>query len=440
MEKKLKLLSSWPNGIVYFWLSGQLLCKAQRREHSRSYVTVVVTPQSDCPLSQKIRFHLVNYLLLVFFLPLFSEKTEASDFYSYIPFLYQVPEGSVGVFRNGNQFYEDVYPAGVYPLWPSDEGFVISIVPETAAVTDILCITADGIIITFPQITVRYQVHEQHVLSLVKGYGLDFVKPAITDPVKLGVAHLCRALNAEAVYFDEFIPFKGILGRYLAEGQRDKGTGISICHLDIEYPRVPDVIIDNHVGHTDHKPQTPITCEPPYEIFYTLENEQEAINRLCGFVRQPDDEPYPEPVSEEDSAIVLEPSVSVAEDEIAGVLSPAEEVNTDDAGQRDYEVPQEDLSFPWAEEPFINGQDSVGEDAGPSEHSRDSSSEPMAEVGVNTVPVHSSDVVTEVNRNLLPRLVDQVPDQERSQEKLYQQMQDSKHLWKNNSSRLYLGW
>ncbi|WP_163372731.1 hypothetical protein [Endozoicomonas acroporae] len=46
-------LSSWPNGIVYFWLSGQLLCKAQRREHSRSYVTGVATPQSDCPLSQK---------------------------------------------------------------------------------------------------------------------------------------------------------------------------------------------------------------------------------------------------------------------------------------------------------------------------------------------------------------------------------------------------
>ncbi|WP_206680808.1 hypothetical protein, partial [Endozoicomonas acroporae] len=40
-------LSSWPNGIVYFWLSGQLLCKAQRREHSRSYVTGVATPQSD---------------------------------------------------------------------------------------------------------------------------------------------------------------------------------------------------------------------------------------------------------------------------------------------------------------------------------------------------------------------------------------------------------
>ncbi len=59
---RVKMISSWPNGIVYFWLSGQLLCKAQRREHSRSYVTVVVTPQSDCPLSQKIRFHLVNYL------------------------------------------------------------------------------------------------------------------------------------------------------------------------------------------------------------------------------------------------------------------------------------------------------------------------------------------------------------------------------------------
>ena len=48
------MLSSWPNGIVYFWLSGQLLCKAQRRKHSLSYVTEVATQQSDWPLSQKI--------------------------------------------------------------------------------------------------------------------------------------------------------------------------------------------------------------------------------------------------------------------------------------------------------------------------------------------------------------------------------------------------
>ena len=46
-ERLLNILSSWPNGIVYFWLSGQLLCKAQRREHSLSYVTGVATQQSD---------------------------------------------------------------------------------------------------------------------------------------------------------------------------------------------------------------------------------------------------------------------------------------------------------------------------------------------------------------------------------------------------------
>ena len=29
-------LSSWPYGITYFWLLGQVLCEAQRREHSRA--------------------------------------------------------------------------------------------------------------------------------------------------------------------------------------------------------------------------------------------------------------------------------------------------------------------------------------------------------------------------------------------------------------------
>ncbi len=40
-------LSSWPYGITYFWLLGQVLCEAQRREHSRSYVTGVET-KHDC--------------------------------------------------------------------------------------------------------------------------------------------------------------------------------------------------------------------------------------------------------------------------------------------------------------------------------------------------------------------------------------------------------
>ncbi len=40
-------VSSWPYGITYFWLLGQVLCEAQRREHSRSYVTGVVT-KHDC--------------------------------------------------------------------------------------------------------------------------------------------------------------------------------------------------------------------------------------------------------------------------------------------------------------------------------------------------------------------------------------------------------
>ena len=41
------LISSWPYGITYFWLLGQVLCEAQPREHSRSYVTAVVA-KHDC--------------------------------------------------------------------------------------------------------------------------------------------------------------------------------------------------------------------------------------------------------------------------------------------------------------------------------------------------------------------------------------------------------
>ena len=52
------VVSSWPYGIEYFWLLGQVLCKAQRREHSRSYVTGVVTKHSASTRSQK---YMISY-------------------------------------------------------------------------------------------------------------------------------------------------------------------------------------------------------------------------------------------------------------------------------------------------------------------------------------------------------------------------------------------
>ncbi|MBO9494885.1 DUF1848 domain-containing protein [Thalassotalea sp. G20_0] len=57
-QKKHDPLSSWPYGIEYFWLLGLVLCEAQRREHSRSYVTGVVTKQSAGTRSQK---YMISY-------------------------------------------------------------------------------------------------------------------------------------------------------------------------------------------------------------------------------------------------------------------------------------------------------------------------------------------------------------------------------------------
>ncbi|USE34770.1 SPFH domain-containing protein [Endozoicomonas sp. SCSIO W0465] len=411
-------------------------------------------------------------MLLVFlpFLPFFIEETGASDFYTYMPFLYRIPEGSAGVFKNGNQFYDDVYPAGVYLTWPFDEGFVVSIMPEKAAVTDIPCTTAEGIKITFPRITVRYQVHEQGILGLIKGYGLDFVKPLIKNPLQQGVAHLCGTMTAEAVYLDGLAMLKERLGKYLAEEQRDKDVGISICNLEIQSPPVPDAIIDNHPDHNpEHEFQNSVMCEQPYEIFYTLENEQEAINRLCGSGGQPD-KPYQDSVPEEDTVMVLEPAASVVDSEFADGPGPVLEANAGHSQRTGYEAPQEEQSIEWAVDSVIDGQDSGGEDAGPSESRSDSTSKPIGEMNANTntEPVHRSDTLTEINQDLLTGPVDTCPDQvsdqvpsqvlsqessqdssqessqdssqDSSQEKLYRQMQDSKGLWKNSSSQLYLGW
>ena len=52
------------------------------------------------------------------FLTIAAEKLAASGYF--LPFLYEIPEGNVGVFRSGDQLYDGVYTHGVYPVWPSD--------------------------------------------------------------------------------------------------------------------------------------------------------------------------------------------------------------------------------------------------------------------------------------------------------------------------------
>ncbi|MFK0572562.1 SPFH domain-containing protein [Endozoicomonas sp.] len=363
------------------------------------------------------------------------EKTEAADFYSYIPFLYQVPVGSVGVFKKGKQFYDDVYPAGVYTTWPFDEGFNISIIPEKTAVTEIPCITVEGIKIIFPKITVHYQIPEDGALELVKHHGVDFLEPLIKKPVRQGVADLCSTMTAEAVYLEKFAILKQYMTDYLAREQGDKESGLSIGDLGINRPRVSDEILENFVG----RKVSPVTCDQPYEIFYTLEDEKEARERLCGSDSQ-HVEIQQNPVPEDDMTRVVEPDfVTVGEPVVLSV-----DTYQENPLQPDHEMPSEGLFHQQVIDPLIDGEDSYDVKAEPTELTQHLVQDDLERIGGNTESVNNPGF--EAGRNPAQSVGqgdEQSPQgslKDRRKASLYQQMQGSKGLWKNNNSLLYLTW
>ncbi|WP_152553994.1 SPFH domain-containing protein [Endozoicomonas elysicola] len=367
----------------------------------------------------------ILFLFLVFS-QLFDEQAEAADFYSYIPFLYKIPEGSVGVFKNGNQFYDDIYPAGVYTVWPSDEGFNISILPEKVTVTEISCITVEKIKITFPAMTVHYQVNEENVFELVKNRGFDFVKPLIKNPLRQGVADLCSTMTAESVYLEQFSILQQYISDYLAEVQVDKESGLLVIDVDINRPHVPDEMLENFIGR--NLPTG--SCDQPYEIFYTLEDEKEARERLCGADQQT-------PIVEDD--LSREKHGLMMPVEPLTVSTTSMETHQDNSRQPGYELPSEEGEHRLIMDPFIDDEDSFDEEADTEETSRHQVGDDLKGGKKHVESVYSAGV--EIEKYPTQPIQSNVESyQDERKRNLHQQMQHSKGLWKNNNSRLYLGW
>ena len=253
------------------------------------------------------------YLLALFlFISLLTQTSQAFDISSYLPFLSRVPEDNVGVFKNGNRFYDDVYPAGVYKTWPNDKLMLVSIKPEKTVETDVSCISIEGVKITFPEIIVHYQLDPKYAVDIVKKHGINFLQPAINSPVQEGVANFCASVTADTIYLDKFSILKQQLNSYLTTVQQENDSGLSITEIEIPDHRILDEMLNNH----NIQNQQSIIDEPPYDVFFTLEDGKEVRNRFCK--HQTDETgPSEEAPSKKDSKPSCSPQIVIEEEQVA---------------------------------------------------------------------------------------------------------------------------
>ncbi len=378
------------------------------------------------------------------FLTLAAGNLAASGYY--LPFLSEIPEGSVGVFRSGDQLYDGVYTPGVYPVWPSDEVLLVSVLPEKTVVRESTCQTAEGITVEFGAITVAYRVLEGGVWMLVELFGVDFVPALIEKPVRQGLADWCANMTAEGVFLEK----NGLLKQYLMDYltnhlnvvQGAEKTGLLITGLEVSRAAVPDEVIDNLLKRTydqaatedDDRPDDQVATEddqrPDDQV--ATEDDQRPDNQVATEDDQhPDDHeqsgygtvvilsaPFEKEFDEEENGMDIVTDDPESPEESGVVLKGGDDTPlllhppvTDLSNEMPAALPSEDQIAAYTEtvtvEMTASPEQSLAQDD-----------------GADTVPAdHSGDSVAAED-----------------QQDVQQGDQVSKSLWKNSSSRLYLGW
>jgi len=376
------------------------------------------------------------------FLVLATGGSVASGYF--IPLLYEIPEGSVGVFKSGDQLYDGVYTAGVYPVWPSDEALVVSILPEKAVIRKIPCLTSDDVNIDFGEITVGYRVLEGGVWALVDLFGIDFVSPLIEKPVQQAMADWCADMTAEGIFLEKNSRLEQHLMDYLTHhlhvAQGTYSPGVIVTGLETSRPAVPDEVIDNVLRRSHAADQSAVEDglhsaqsspsssedaavtdeEPSGEDEDAGEEESSAgmvINRAASEEKpafsspHDDDEPLPVP----DHQLTTDPS-----DEVEA-LEPAE---TDRPAAHEELGPlSDDVEDHIVVEPSrVMDDDDAVMDAG---------ADADADEGVDQ---------DAVQMDLSGEGAERDPVFPEDRQYAQQQTPVSAGLWKNNSSRLYIGW
>ncbi len=336
-------------------------------------------------------------------LMLAMDKLSASGYF--FPLFYEIPEGSVGIFTSGDRLYDGVYTPGVHPIWPSDEALIVSTLPEKAVIKKLPCLTADGIDVEFGEVAVAYRVLEDGVWAMVDHFGVGFVVPLIEKPVQQELANWCAGLTAKGVLLEKKDRLRQHLMDHLAShlhvAQSGHSPGLLVIGLEISSPAVPDEVIDSLLERSNAEPEP----EP-----------------------EPEDSAHEDPLSaplSEYEAVTEEPleKEEIITDVDLGAHASGEspefffqkDDNSPVAGQSDTLEASVFAETNWAtNEPGV----AIEDVRHPESH------------GVDAAHVDLSD----------GKLAGHGPVFTRDHRDALQQNPIFKSLWKNDSSRLYVGW
>ncbi|GAB5368301.1 hypothetical protein AAMO2058_001307600 [Amorphochlora amoebiformis] len=160
--------------------------------------------------------------------------------------IHQVDEGYRGVYWTGGKLHESISMPGYHFKLPLTRFEQVQISLQTDRVTNIPCGTSGGVTVTFDAIEVMNQLSEDHVINIIREYGVEYDQLWIFDKIHHEINQFCSSHTLQEVYIDLFDTLDESLTNALQRDVDKYAPGLTIHSARVTKPVVPPGIMQNY--------------------------------------------------------------------------------------------------------------------------------------------------------------------------------------------------
>jgi regulator of protease activity HflC (stomatin/prohibitin superfamily) len=153
-----------------------------------------------------------------------------------------IPQGYVGVWSYLNKIQDDlVQDFTVYnPITSNIQ--LVKIIQDNDYVNNVKCISKEGIYLMIPQIEIANKIKKEHVIDIIKNYGIDYDKKLVVRPIAQFIRELCAERTIDEIVITDFHLLDNLLKTEIQRQVDEIDSGITIDYVRITSVDFPDDI------------------------------------------------------------------------------------------------------------------------------------------------------------------------------------------------------
>jgi regulator of protease activity HflC (stomatin/prohibitin superfamily) len=153
-----------------------------------------------------------------------------------------IPQGYVGVWSYLNKIQDKlVQDFTVYnPITSNIQ--LVKIIQDNDYVNNVKCISKEGIYLMIPQIEIANKIKKEHVIDIIKNYGIDYDKKLVVRPIAQFIRELCAERTIDEIVITDFHLLDNLLKTEIQRQVDEIDSGITIDYVRITSVDFPDDI------------------------------------------------------------------------------------------------------------------------------------------------------------------------------------------------------